>query len=216
MKKYVTFLLLLFIFVPFTPIYGQEEEGEETEVIQQEETALGEENEEGEEEEVADPTKPLYFFTTVLEEIEIFFTFDDDKRIEKRLEFAEKRVAEMALMAEQGNEAELDKIQARYERQIEQALKIANKHSEMAQEKVERIEQSREKHLLTLEKVSQQVPEQAKPSIDKVIEKTKVRYTIDKEENKALKDTGKPDDIETGKPDKDSDDDIEGEVEIED
>ncbi len=200
MKKYVTVLLLLFIFIPFTPIFGQEEELEESEVIEQDDTEeVGDTKDEGEEEEVADPTKPLYFFTTAIEQIELFFTFDDDKKIEKRLEFAEKRIAEMALMAKQGNEAEFEKIQARYERQIEQALKIANKHSEMAQEKVERIEQSREKHIQTLKKVSGQVSEQAKPSIEKVIEKTQLKYDMDKEEWKALKKADR------GNSDKDSD-----------
>jgi len=187
MKKLLFALTALAVLLIPAAVFAQEEgEIEEPKLI----TAPVEEEEESTEE-VTDPTKPLYFFTTLLEEIDVFFTFDDDIKIEKRLEYAEKRISEMALMAEQGNEAELEKVRARYERQIAQALKIANKHSEMAQEKAEKIEAQRAKHLEVLGKVYNQVPEEAKPSIEKVIEKTNARYEKDKAERQALKNVDK-------------------------
>lgn len=187
MRKLLFALTALAVLLIPAAVFAQEEgEIEEPKLI----TAPVEEEEESTEE-VTDPTKPLYFFTTLLEEIDVFFTFDDDIKIEKRLEYAEKRISEMALMAEQGNEAELEKVRARYERQIAQALKIANKHSEMAQEKAEKIEAQRAKHLEVLGKVYNQVPEEAKPSIEKVIEKTNARYEKDKAERQALKNVDK-------------------------
>lgn len=188
MKK---LLLTIVVFALLgTPMiaFAQEEDTDETTDPQ---LIMAPEEEEENTEDVADPTKPLYFFTTLLEEIDVFFTLDDDLRIEKRLEYAEKRISEMALMAEQGNEAELEKVRARYERQIAQALKIANKHSEMAQEKSEKIEEQRAKHLEVLGKVYNQVPEEAKDSIEKVIEKTNAKYEKDKAERQALKNVDK-------------------------
>lgn len=186
MKKYIFTLIALSVMLVPTLAFAQEDTTE-VELV----STQTEQEEETPNEEVADPTKPLYFFTTVLEEIQIFFTFDDDKKIEKRLEFAEKRIAEMALMAQEGNEAELEKIRTRYERQIAQALKIANKHAEKADEKAFKIEEQRAKHLETLERVYEQVPEEAKPSIEKVIDKTEVRYETDKTERQALKKANK-------------------------
>ena len=173
MKKYILILLMILI-VPNIAFAQETEEITETETVPTAEAK----------QDIPDPTSPLYFFTTIFEEIQMFFTFNDDKKIEKRLEFAEKRIQEMALMAEEGNSGEMDRIRERYERQIAQALKIANKHAEQAEERISKIEAVQQKHLDVLNKVLKQVPEEAVPSIQKVIDKTELRYETDKAERR--------------------------------
>lgn len=193
MKKYLCFVFLISLFLTPLTIYAQEETSE-TEGVQLYLESPIETEEEEEEEDTGLVSDAKEFFSIVGEELTILFTFDPEKKIDKRLEYAQKRFVEMQELALQNGEGvEMEKAQERYLRQIEQALQIAYKHAEKQAERVDRITTQYTKHREVLEKVSKQVPEEAQPSINKVIEKIDVRYKekILKEQSKSEKTNNK-------------------------
>ena len=74
------------------------------------------------------------------------------------------------------DEETLKKLEERYEYQMQKAEEIALKREEKLQERLQRILEARERHILRLLQVSKQVPEEAKDSLDMVIEKSLERY----------------------------------------
>lgn len=186
MKKFFLSLLICTLMVTPISVFAQEED-EEVRLIS------------APVEEVTLPEKPEYNFDTFLDDLgvffqdlQIFFTFDVDKKIEKRLEFAEDRFNTMndAMLTEE-DPAKLEQLRARYERQIQHALSLAYKHTVKQDEKLDMIEGIQERHLAVLNKVLEQVPQEAKPSIEKVITKTSAKYSADKATRNALKKTEK-------------------------
>lgn len=100
------------------------------------------------------PDSPFYFFTSVIEGMDLLFTFDEEEKLEKELLFAERRVAEMDMVAAEGDTELLEKLQAKYEKHIQNAEKIAAKNQEKEQERVQKIEQAQEKHIRQLQDVA--------------------------------------------------------------
>ncbi|HBB64716.1 hypothetical protein A3K02_02000 [candidate division WS6 bacterium RIFOXYD1_FULL_33_8] len=189
MKK--LFLIPLVIAVLAIPVgvFAQEEatEDETTEI-----NLISAPTEEEEDTFVVTPPSDIsYTFSLVLEEIREFFTLDPDKKIEMRLEYAEKRLVEMEALSAEGNTEQLEKVQARYERQIAKAIQMANKDADKAEERLDKVEEIRARHLEVLDGVLGRVADEAKPSIEKVIEKTTARYETDKSERQALKKANK-------------------------
>ena len=115
------------------------------------------------------PDSPFYFLTSVYEAIDMALTFDDEAKLDKALEFADRRVAEMDLIAESGDEAKLEKLQEKYEKHIQTAEKIAAKNQEKETEMIQTIVQAQSKHILKLKDVAEKVPLSAKENIDRVI-----------------------------------------------
>ena len=122
------------------------------------------------------PDSPFYFFTSVIEGIDLLLTFDEDVKLDKELLFAERRVAEMDMVAAEGDTELLDKLQAKYEKHIQNAEKIAAKNQEKEQEMVQKIVEAQEKHVRQLQDVADKVPLNAKESIDRVIEDTQNKF----------------------------------------
>jgi uncharacterized membrane protein YgcG len=115
------------------------------------------------------PESPFYFLTSVYEAIDMALTFDDEAKLDKALEFAERRVAEMDLVSESGDDAKLEKLQEKYEKHIQTAEKIAARNQEKEQEMIQTIVQAQSKHILKLQDVAEKVPLKAKENIDRVI-----------------------------------------------
>jgi len=122
------------------------------------------------------PDSPFYFFTSVIEGIDLLLTFDEDVKLDKELLFAERRVAEMDMVAAEGDTELLNKLQAKYEKHIQNAEKIAAKNQEKEQEMVQKIVEAQEKHVRQLQDVADKVPLEAKESIDRVIEDTQNKF----------------------------------------
>lgn len=187
MKKYLSFVFLISLFLIPLGVFAQEEASETEDVQLYLETTTETEEEDTSKEDTGLISDVKDLFRVVGEELTILFTFDPEKKIDKRLEYAQERFDEMQELALQNGEGiDMEKAQERYLRQIEQALQIAYKHTEKQTEKVDKITAQYEKHKAVLEKVLEQVPEQAQPSINKVIEKIDVRY-----EEKLLKEQSK-------------------------
>ena len=122
------------------------------------------------------PDSPFYFFTSIIEGIDLLLTFDEDVKLDKELLFAERRVAEMDMVAAEGDTELLNKLQAKYEKHIQNAEKIAAKNQEKEQEMVQKIVKAQEKHVRQLQDVADKVPLEAKESIDRVIEDTQNKF----------------------------------------
>lgn len=180
MKKYLSLFLLISLFLTPLSVFAQED-------IEQPQLYLETTVDTEQEEDTSLVSDVKELFRIVGEELQILFTIDPEKKIEKRIVFAEKRFGEMQLALENADPAEIEEIQARYSRQIEQALQIAYKHAEKQRERIEKITTQYEKHRDVLEKVLEQVSEEAKPSITKVIEKIDTRYNekLIKEQSKS-------------------------------
>jgi hypothetical protein len=146
------------------------------------------------------PDSPFYFFTSIIEGIDLLLTFDEDVKLDKELLFAERRVAEMDMVAADGDTELLDKLQAKYEKHIQNAERIAAKNQEREQEMVQKIVEAQEKHMNVLKDVADRVPEQAKESIDRVIEKTETRFENANTDN-SQSDSGASDNGQSGNDD---------------
>lgn len=116
------------------------------------------------------------FFNDLYERVQLLFTFNEDAKFEKRMEFAERKLAQIEELRDVVDEETLKKLEERYEYQMQKAEEMALKREERQQERLQRILEARERHILRLLQVSEQVPEEAKDSLDMVIEKSLERY----------------------------------------
>ncbi|NQU98645.1 hypothetical protein HQ533_04205 [Candidatus Woesearchaeota archaeon] len=69
------------------------------------------------------PDSPLYGLKRVAEDVRLAFTLDKKKKAEKGLELADKRLAEIQLMTNQGKTKGLEKAQAAHKRALERVRK---------------------------------------------------------------------------------------------
>ena len=120
------------------------------------------------------PESKLYFLKKWKEGIELFLTFNKEKKIEKRLKLSEIRLAEYGQLLDRGNIDKASQILDDYQKQADkiqndiESLKKAKKDVEAISAKVsERIV----KHQDTLSRVYQKAPEPAKQALQKVLQK---------------------------------------------
>jgi len=116
------------------------------------------------------------FFNDLYERIELIFTFNEDSKFEKRMEFAERKLAQLEELKGVVDDETLKRLEERYEYEMQKAEEMALRKQEKQQERLQRILEARERHILRLVKVSEQVPEKAKDSLNTVIEKSLERY----------------------------------------
>src|SRR3989304_3121376 len=120
------------------------------------------------------PESKLYFLKKWKEGIELFLTFNKEKKIEKRLKLSEIRLAEYGQLLDKGNIDKASQILNDYQKQTDkiqsdiESLKKAKKDVEAISAKVsERIV----KHQDTLSRVYQKAPEPAKQALQKGLRK---------------------------------------------
>ncbi|MBM4389322.1 MAG: hypothetical protein FJ088_16425, partial [Deltaproteobacteria bacterium] len=135
------------------------------------------------------PDSPFYFLKSWRESIQLFFTFDAEKKAEQYLHLAEVRLAEYEKMVEkalrpaQGESAE--RTQAKYEQIAERTLEkyedqlgralakveeLKAKSEEKAIEVKAKAEETTSKHLQVLQENLTKVPETAREGIKKALE----------------------------------------------
>ncbi len=136
------------------------------------------------------PDSPFYFLTSVIEGVDLFLTFNDEAKLDKELVFADRRVAEMDMVAAEGDTELLEKLQNKYEKHIQNAEKIAAKNQEKETEMVKKITQAQEEHIRKLEDVAEKVPLKAKESIDRVIDDTENKFNNANTDNSQSDPTG--------------------------
>lgn len=130
------------------------------------------------EEELADPgvtpDSPFYFLEQIVESIDLFLTFDDDLKIDKELLYAEERLAELDAVSETADEEVLGELESAYNSKIANAIFLANK-GENKENRLQVIQQAREKHVVKLQAVIGKSSEKATPALEKVMEKAQVK-----------------------------------------
>ncbi|HNW23691.1 MAG TPA: DUF5667 domain-containing protein [Candidatus Dojkabacteria bacterium] len=192
MLKRISYPILIFSFLilPFI-VFAQEETSEI--VIAPTET--------DQETELIPTDSPFYFLTDIFEDIELLFTFDEQKRIEKSLEFAERKLNQMENLPEEEQERMMERLENRFEKLLGKAEKTMEKNNYSEEENAQTTQEIRDRHLAVLETVYERVPEgQAQESIQKVIEKTEERYQAKdakiKGNNKGGNNNGGDDEVE--------------------
>ncbi len=166
--KNISFLLLLSsIFLP-SFAFAQEEELTVTTLEQQE--VIKESDD-------ISPQSPFYFLTEIFEDVELLLTFDEQKKVEKALEFAQKKLNGIENLNGEEDPKVMERLQNRFEKLVENAERVAQKENTMQEDSLQRIEEIRTRHLNVLNTVLEKAPEgQAQESLQKVIDKTIEKY----------------------------------------
>ncbi|MFB6246025.1 MAG: S8 family serine peptidase [Candidatus Pacearchaeota archaeon] len=118
----------------------------------------------------AGPGSFAYGLDRAFESINLALTFNQTKKVQKRLDFAEERLAEAQVAAARDRLDRAQEAIENYEKTIEKAKETSEKSGNPKAE--EMIENSRSKNSEALQKVYEKVPEQAKPSISEALNKT--------------------------------------------
>ncbi len=119
------------------------------------------------------PDSYFYFLDTFGEKINLFFTFSPEKKAEKALGYAEERIAEVKVMAEESKAEAAEIASDSYKRFLDLAdTKVgeAKDEGKDVSELATRITEATLKHHEILVRVFNQIPDQAQAAIQKAIE----------------------------------------------
>ena len=121
------------------------------------------------------PGSFLYGFVTTFEKVNLFFTFNPEKKAEKALKYAEKHLAEAEAVAGDKNSNAVKTAISGYEENIALAAEASKKVKD--ETKVENllnlIAENTSKHQTILSDVLSKVPDEAREAITKAIEASK-------------------------------------------
>lgn len=119
------------------------------------------------------PNRPFYFLKGWVEAIGNFFTFGDIAKTRRYFHLAEKRLAEVRALVEEGRPELVERILGRYQEHLEKAMGRANAAKEKGQnieEVLARVAEATLKHQSVLAGVYEKVPEAAKSGIERAME----------------------------------------------
>lgn len=139
------------------------------------------------------PDSTFYFFDTIFEKIDLFFTFSPEKKVKKNLAYAEERLAEAEEVAIKKKPEIVAETMAKYEANISAAVDGAKelKDKKESEKNLNIISDDTSKHEETLKGVLNKVPNEARPSIEHAIEvSTKQHIRILKEIEEIKKELG--------------------------
>ncbi len=138
---------------------------------------------------------PFYFLRTWQESIERFIAnFQGDEAIANlEIKHAQRRVAEMKRLARLGRDELLAEAADRWQNHLQRAQERAEQVQERREEIHQKILESMDRHRSTLERVRDQVPDQAKDAIDRAID----NYQTRRESLLEKFSTDRRDDVET-------------------
>lgn len=123
------------------------------------------------------PDSPLYFLKSWKEGIQLFFTFNAEKKAEQYLHLAEVRLAEYEKMLEKGKEEIAERTLEKYENQLSRALTKAEElkaeGDDVAEELKTKVEEAASKHLTVLGMNLDKVSESARSGIERALEASK-------------------------------------------
>jgi len=121
------------------------------------------------------PDSPFYFIETIGERISLFFTFGTEAKAEKKLDHAEKRLAEAKAMADEGREDLAERSLDAYGKLVSEAAEMlaeAAKDGDKDEALAELIRRATGIHQMVLTEVYEKVPEQAKESVQQAMDKS--------------------------------------------
>jgi len=113
------------------------------------------------------PDSPFYFLDTWGKNIGMFFTFGNEAKARKALQYAEERLAETRAMAAKNRVREMERAANDYDgfmAMVNERLEAAAQEG-LSDNISERVALATAKHLNVLDRVKDQVPEQAKGAL---------------------------------------------------
>lgn len=122
------------------------------------------------------PDNVFYFLKTWKEQIQLFFTFNAEKKAEQYLHLADVRLAEYQKMIEKGKEEIAQRVLAKYEKQLGHALSKAQELRNKGKDNqglLKKIEDTTIKHVSILEKNMENASENAKKGFEKALKASK-------------------------------------------
>ncbi|MFP3945753.1 MAG: DUF5667 domain-containing protein [Archaeoglobaceae archaeon] len=112
------------------------------------------------------PDSWMYGFKKAFENVDMALTFGEEAKAKKHLHYAELRLSEANNMAEKRKTEHIDDLSKEYQNQVEKANRFALSNTNGDANVNELVANATAKHIQVLERVRQQVPDQAKESID--------------------------------------------------
>jgi len=122
------------------------------------------------------PDSPFYFFDTLAEKIEIFFSFSPEKKAEKAIYYADEKLAEIEKMAEENEVEPMEKANQNYQKYLElanQKVKEAKEKGKDIEELATLISEKTLKHQKILLEIYGKALDEAKTGIEKAMESSK-------------------------------------------
>jgi len=119
------------------------------------------------------PGEALYAVKLGSEQVAMMLPGDNLARAERSLEFANRRIEELEALAEEGRIEYLERARERYERALNMTLarmEQANYQELMAGNVTARVAEATWRHMEVLQRVYGQVPDEAKPGIERAME----------------------------------------------
>jgi len=122
------------------------------------------------------PTSPFYFLKQIKERLELTFARTPEAKVAKRLEFANRRVAELKRVAVKKPQLG-EKLARRYEEELKEVEEEARQLKETERQGLlKHISQVVLKHQNILSQVLEKVPQEAKEGIKKALESSLQGY----------------------------------------
>ena len=143
------------------------------------------------------PGDPLYAVKRVTEDVQLAFTSDDVSRMELLSTFADRRLAELAEVARR-RPASAPTATQEYSNAVERFAdavdKLRDADSDEKRNAAQAVaEAAREKHKAVLDQVKDELPADARPGVDKIIEREEERSApSDKQNNGGGQGGGRP------------------------
>ena len=124
------------------------------------------------------PDSFFYFLDLAFERMSVVFTFNSAKKAQKVLSYAEERIAEVQVMAEEKKPRAIDRAMKKYKTQISDAIKNAEKVRvvDESQELLNLVRENTSMHQEVLLEALIRAPEDAKGAIENAIEISKLGH----------------------------------------
>ena len=113
------------------------------------------------------PGSSLYGLDVWFDELSVKMAKTPLEKAQKRLEIAEERTAEIEKVSKENKIQEMEEAREQHRIQMEEIESLSN---EIPEDKLVALQQRFQKHIMNLERVRAQVPEQAYAGIDRAIE----------------------------------------------
>lgn len=122
------------------------------------------------------PSSRFYFIDNLGEWLSIKLTFNPIKKVEKKLQNASERLAELKALKDEGSldKENAEELKDRYQKlsdDVEASVKDLKAKGKDISALVKKMEDLTARHIAVLEKVLEKAPEQAKDALEKVLEK---------------------------------------------
>ena len=143
------------------------------------------------------PGDALYSVKRAGEEVRLILSFSPTGDLQLLLNLAQQRLDEYQALLDAGRYDDLERALAGFEREVER-FEERSVEGEFPSASFDHLSDQLEKHVQNLERIREQVPESAVPSIEKALEKTRHSQAV----IETLQEGGRPSDLAPGQQDK--------------